>query len=263
MGIYEEGILPIGLIRKSHLLPHLRLLRLRHGGEGLPVLLIQVIVIEAQGDDDEDQSGQGRDDGDLAAEVARGLRGLEGLGAEDVADAEGDEGEGVGGDLLGVPGDVAGVPREEQHEGRAEGSGQEGGGEEAGLVGGDAVGVEADHEGRAEDGGRDADQHDEGAVVPFVREPADGEDANSADEAGGRVEDQGLLGGVAEGGEEDRGEIRETTVGNRAQHGGEADQPNADVAESFEDLLFLDACVLGAACCDVSQNSLKIVGKET
>ena len=56
-----------------------------------------------------------------------------------------------------------------------------------------------------------------------------------------------MLRGVAEGCEENAGEVGEAAVGDGAEEGGEADEPDADVAEGFEHLRFFDAGVLGAA----------------
>lgn len=106
-----------------------------------------------------------------------------------------------------MSGDIGGVPRKQEHECCAERAGQEGSGEEPGFVLWDSIRIQTNHQPGTEDGGEDGDKHREGSIAPFIREPANGEHADGSDGAGGRGEHEGLLGGVAEGGEENGGEV--------------------------------------------------------
>ena len=205
--IDKEGILPIRHIRIRQLLPQQRLLLLAHSLQRLLVLLVQSIVTVSQTNQHKALNCQTHHDADLASSIRGRSRRLESLSAEYVAKTEGDECEGVDGDLFGVTGEVAGVPSEEEHEGCAEGAGKVRGEEEDALVVWRARRVEANHEGGGEDGGDQADEHGEGAVVPFVAEPAGEEDEENAYGAGGGVEDESFLAAVAKGGEKDVAEV--------------------------------------------------------
>ena len=255
MRVDKKHVPPIRLVRKSHPLPQLVLFRLAHARQRLAVLRIQPIVPQPHDDDHETQRRQRRDDADLARDVAGRLLILKRLRAQDVAHAKGNERQRVRRHLFRMARDVAGVPRQEQHKGRAKGTSQETRRQQAGLVLRDAAGIEADHESRTEDRRDDADEHDERAVAPLVREVADEQHAAGADGARGRVEDQRFLARIAKGREEDGLEVGEAAVWDRGEQRGEADEPRAWVAEGFEHLSLFEACVLGAA-----EGGLSVIG---
>ena len=173
MRINKKHIPPIRLIRKRHLLPQLPPLPLPHPLQSPPIPPIQRIINQPQAQHNKTQRRQRRHDTDLPTDIPRRLLILESLRAEDIADGKGDDGHRVRGHFLAVARDVGRVPGEEQHEGCAEGAGEETRAEEAGFVRRHAVRVQTDHEAGGEDGGEDGEEHHEGAVVPFVGEVAD------------------------------------------------------------------------------------------
>lgn len=159
MGIYKERILPIRLIRKRHLLSHLILLRLAHALQSFLIDFVQMVVIPSQAKDDKDQCRQRCNNADLPRLVPWRLLLLKGLCSQYVPHGKGDESQCVRRDLLRVARDVGSIPSEQQHEGRAERTREEGSCEEAAFVLGDAVGVEADHQAARKNGGDDDDNH--------------------------------------------------------------------------------------------------------
>ncbi len=147
MRVHEKDIGAIRLIRKRHLLPQLILFILAHHSQRSLILPIQPVIPHPHHHDHKAQRRKRGDDADLAGDVSRRFFGLEGLRAEDVADAESDQGHGVGRHLFRMAGDVGSVPGEEEHEGGSECAGEEGTGEETGFALGMSVWVEAYEEG--------------------------------------------------------------------------------------------------------------------
>lgn len=120
MGVLEENVLPIRLVRKRHHLPHLALFSLTHSLKCRLILLIQLIIVPPQPHEYETQGRQRRHDTCLPRYIPRSLFGLESLRAKDIADAERDHGHGVSGHFLRVASDVRRIPCKQQHEGCAE-----------------------------------------------------------------------------------------------------------------------------------------------
>ena len=100
MRIHEKRILPIRLIRIRQPLPQNLLLLLPHPRQNRLILPIQAIITEPQRHAHEDLRRQTRDDRDLTALVAGCFGTLERLRAQDIANTEGDERQGVDGDFL-------------------------------------------------------------------------------------------------------------------------------------------------------------------
>jgi hypothetical protein len=115
--MYWGGLtFPVRLISIRQLLLQQALLVLTHSLKCLSILLVQLVIAESQRKADEDLTGQGDHDADLAANIARCLRCSESLRAEDVADTEGNHSHGVGHDFLTVACQIGSVPGKEEHE---------------------------------------------------------------------------------------------------------------------------------------------------
>jgi hypothetical protein len=110
MCVHEEGVLPIRLVRICQLLLHQRLFLFTQVRSYPPILPVQVVIGEPQRNDNKDLRTQARNNRDLPTDVSRSLLRLEGLSAQDIANSEGDERQGVNSHLLTVSGDVGCVP---------------------------------------------------------------------------------------------------------------------------------------------------------
>lgn len=90
MSIYKERVLPVRLIGKRHLLPHLVFLLLAHPYQCSLILLVQSIIIPPQNQNKKTERSKSRNDADFARNVTGSLLGLECLGAKDVANSKRD-----------------------------------------------------------------------------------------------------------------------------------------------------------------------------
>ena len=115
-GVYKEDVFPVSEILEGGLLPPLHDVLLRPAVVGNELLELRLILpvpayidVSHQGAAHHVHHGQD-DDGRLTGDVAGRILGQEDVGADDRADPEGKEGEGVDGNLLGVASHVARVP---------------------------------------------------------------------------------------------------------------------------------------------------------
>lgn len=90
MSILKEWVLPVGLVSKCHLLPHLGFLLLIHPRQRLLISLVQSIIIPPQYQNKKTKSPKSRNNADFARYITGSLFSLECLGAEDVPNGKRD-----------------------------------------------------------------------------------------------------------------------------------------------------------------------------
>ena len=246
MRIPKKRIHPIRLIRKPHLLPQLPPLHLSHRPQNPFIPPIQKIIINPQRHHDKTQRRKRSNDTNLPTDIPGRLLVHKSLRAEDIPQAERNQCHRIGRHFLRMPRHIRRVPREQQHKRRAERSREERSGEEPGFVHWDAVGIEPDHQPRPQYRRQDADKHHHAPVTPSIRQPPHEQHARRSHNPTRRIQDQCLLRRIPERREQNIRKSVQATVRDGREDRGKADEPDADVAEGFEDLGFFEVGVLGA-----------------
>lgn len=157
-----------------------------------PPILQRVHGPQHDGQDDSDERGD--DDSDLGGDEVRGVLGLEGLRADDVAETEAHEQDGVHGDFLRVAREVGRHPGVDDGQGGADAVGHVVA-DQLALAG---VGGEEGHEAAADHAGCQEEDDEEAALVEVPGRPGAADHADDGDGAGGDGEERRLFGRVAE-----------------------------------------------------------------
>lgn len=233
--IHKLGILPIGQIQKL-LIRELPIARL---GAHATLGAIHVAGVGVDGDEVEQAKGPAGDDDDLGGDVAGGVFGEEGLRADDVAGAVGNQIESGDGGFLGVAGDVGGDEGEEGDEG--------GGGRLGEVVAGETppfVGEgQGDDEDDAHEGEHQAEAGEEDAVAVVVRHHAPGDDGDDFDGPARHAPQQRGLLGVAEGDDELAEEVADPAVGDVGHEAVAEEEPRHGVCERLAELVHFPVAV--------------------
>ncbi len=157
-----------------------------------PIILHRIHNAKNDGQSHGDQ--RRHDDGDLGGDELGGVLVLERFGADDVAERETHEQDGVHGDFLRVAGEVGRHPGVDEREGGADAVGHVVADELADF----GVPGEEGHEAAADHAGREEHDDEHRPLVEAAGGPGRSDDADDGDDAGGDGEERRLFGGVAE-----------------------------------------------------------------
>lgn len=119
---------------------------------------------------------------------------MEGFRADDVAETEAHQQDGVHGDLLRVAGEVGRDPGVDERQGGADAVGHV----VADELGGFGVRWEERHEAAADHAGREEDDDEHGSLVEAAGRPGGADHGDDGDGARGDGQERRLFGGVAE-----------------------------------------------------------------
>lgn len=133
-------------------------------------------------------------DGDLGRYVIGRVLGLEGFRADDVAETEAHQQDGVHGDFLRVAGEVGRHPGVDERQGRADAVGHIVADELAGF----GVRWEECHKAAADHAGREEDDDKQPSLVEVAGGPGGADYGDDGDGTGGDGQERRLFGGVAE-----------------------------------------------------------------